>query len=60
MKKPEFKIEIIHTAESFTDKYKVALYADGKIEHIYYAGDDVLRAGEIAMQLEAFTKYYKY
>lgn len=60
MKKPEFKIEIIHTAESFTDKYKVALYADGIIEHIYYAGDDVLRAGEIAMHLEAFTKYYKY
>lgn len=60
MKKPEFKIEIIPTAESFTNTYKIVLYTDGVVEQVYYAGNDILRAGEIAMQLEAFTKYYKY
>ena len=63
MKKPEFKIEIIRTTEdliraSVTDVYKVILYVDGKIEHKYYAGESRLRAGELATQLEAFTKYY--
>lgn len=63
MKKPEFKIEIIRTTESLTNTsltnvYKVVLYANGKIEHKYYAGESILRAGELAMQLESFTKYY--
>lgn len=59
----EYKIEIedvTRRSDNYTGatKYTVSLFENGELAHRYLAFD-ILRAGELALQMEAFVKYLK-